>query len=131
MPHVWQKIFDEVLKWHKETFEEDKCTFESQLLKLEEELKELETATEDGVDAFLEETVDVLIVSYVLDKRYNSQIGATVFANIEYDIQSHAPEMYAKIEQLVHEKLEINKKRIWVFENGKYHHVEVITDVVQ
>lgn len=131
MSHIWQKVFDEVLQWHKATFEESKCTFASQLLKLEEELRELENATIDGVDAFLEETVDVLIVSYVLHHRYKSEIGRTVFAYIEADVQMHCPEMYSKIEQLVREKLEINKRRMWVFENGKYHHVEEITNVVQ
>lgn len=131
MSHIWQKVFDEVLQWHKATFEESKCTFASQLLKLEEELRELENATIDGVDAFLEETVDVLIVSYVLHHRYKSEIGRTVFANIETDVQTHCPEMYSKIEQLVREKLEVNKRRMWVFENGKYHHVEEITNVIQ
>ena len=39
MEHIWKEILDSAVHWHMDTFKE--CTFESQLVKLEEELNEL------------------------------------------------------------------------------------------
>ena len=130
--HIWQKVLNECVEWHIDTFEEDKCTFESQLLKLEEEIREASEAALEGVDEYIEELVDVLIVSYVLSVRYKSELGAYVFTTVHSEIQSKCPQYYNKIEKAIENKLERNKRRTWIFIDGKYHHTkENTTNVIQ
>lgn len=132
MEHIWKKILDNAVRWHIDTFKE--CTFESQLVKLEEELNELKDVVEiegEGVDRYVEEVVDVLIVSYVLAIRFNSEVGGFVFSEMEHNLISEYPKLAKRVKKALEDKMKINRNRIWVFENGKYHHVEVATNVVQ
>ena len=132
MKHIWKEILDNAVHWHMDTFKE--CTLESQLVQLEEELNELKDVIEtegEGVDRYVEEVVDVLIVSYVLAIRFNSEVGGFVFSEMEYNLISEYPQLAKKVKKALENKMNINKNRTWVFENGKYHHVEVATNVVQ
>ena len=132
MEHIWKEILDSAVHWHMDTFKE--CTFESQLVKLEEELNELKDVIEaegEGVDRYIEEVVDVLIVSYVLAIRFNSELGGFVFSEMEHNLISEYPVLAKRVKKALEDKMEINRNRIWVFENGKYHHVEVATNAVQ
>lgn len=133
MAHIWNEVLDDCLKWHRETFSEDKCSHESQLLKLNEELKEMREALEKekSFDNYIKEVVDVLIVSYVLSVRYEDEVGAFVFSEVEKNITLHWPELKPKIRDAIKEKLEVNKKRFWIFEDGKYHHMEEVKNALQ
>ena len=98
-------MIEEIVEWHKKTFPD--ATFESQILKLEEELFEYNKSYDE------EELADVLIVSIVLAKRFKSQIGYDIFAYY-YD---------KCCDELIIEKMKINKKRTWHKVNGVYRHV--------
>lgn len=109
-------IDDEILEWHKKTF--PKADIKSQLLKLDEELKEVVDAHKNGeTEKAYDELADVYIVSLVLEKRFNSTIGA-YFIGL---LQEHpAPELMKRVKN----KMKINKKRTWHEENGVYRHDE-------
>lgn len=130
MRHIWYDVLNEILEWHKETFAEDKCTHASQLLKLDEEMREMREEVAKG-HSYSEEVVDVLIVSYVLSKRYNCEVGSFVFSTIEGMIRDQFPELYPLINSDLRKKLKVNKSRFWIFKDGKYHHVEEISNAVQ
>ena len=104
----------DIVAWHKKTFPD--CTIESQLLKLDEEIKEVVASRKEGriADTY-EEIADVYIVSVVLAKRYKSAIGK-YFVNLvkEYPV----PNLPVRVEK----KMEINKKRVWVKIRGVYRH---------
>lgn len=103
----------DIVAWHTKTFPD--CTFESQLLKLDEEIKEVVASKLEGRIATYEEIADVYIVSVVLAKRYKSAIGKYFVSLVqEYPV----PNLAVRVEK----KMEINKKRVWVKIKGVYRH---------
>lgn len=114
------KLIEEIVSWHKKIFPE--ATEESQVLKLDEELKELKKASIDGdMNQVKNESIDVVIVSSVLKDRYSNAIGDVVFSSIMDKISSVAD--FNEVVVALENKLEINKKRKWTFENGVYRHI--------
>ena len=105
-----------IVAWHKKTFPD--CTYESQLAKLDEELKEVVKAQRNRlIEQSYDELADVYIVSTVLKERFNSIIG-TYFIGLfnEYP----APELSKRVDR----KMDINQKRTWKKVNGVYKHKE-------
>jgi hypothetical protein len=109
-------IDDEILEWHEKTF--PKADIKSQLLKLDEELKEVVDAQRNGEkEKSYDELADVYIVSLVLEKRFKSTIGAYFIGLLQ---EYPAPESMKRVKN----KMKINKKRTWHEENGVYRHDE-------
>ena len=109
-------IDEEIVEWHKKTF--PLCTFGSQLEKLDEEIKELCEAIRNGAkNHAAKESADVYIVSLVLLKRFNSHIGSYFLGLFDEYPVPH-------LEDEVRKKMEINKKRVWIFKDGVYRHEE-------
>ena len=107
-----------IVDWHKKTFPD--CTYESQLAKLDEELKEVVEAQRNGEkEKSYDEVADVYIVSTVLKERFNSTIGKHFIGLLnEYP----APELSKRVDR----KMDINAKRTWHKVNGVYRHKEVL-----
>ena len=104
----------DIVAWHKKTFPD--CTFESQLLKLDEEIKEVIESRQHGrlADSY-DEVADLYIVATVLAKRYKSALGR-YFVGVVHEFP--VPNLQTRIDK----KMEINKKRVWVKVRGVYHH---------
>ena len=91
------------------------ATGEMQILKLEEELKEVRRA--ENTDRWLGEMADVYVVACILWERFHRQIGKMTLSWLEM-----LPE-YGKIRDEVDEKMKVNRLRQWhINENGVYHH---------
>ena len=107
---------DKIVNWHKKTFPD--CTYESQLAKLDEELKEVVDAQRNGEkEKSYNEAADVYIVSVVLFGRFKSTIGAYFIGFLE---EYQVPELSKRVDR----KMDINKKRTWQKVNGVYRHKE-------
>lgn len=107
---------DKILDWHKKTFPD--CTYESQLEKLDEELKEVVEAQRNRlIEHSYDELADVYIVSTVLKERFNSTMGAyfTLLLN-----EHPVPELSKRVDR----KMNTNQKRTWCKVNGVYRHKE-------
>lgn len=103
---------EEITVWHTRTFPE--ATAASQLLKLEEELEEWESA--GSKERQLEATADVIIVCTALTYRWNSRI-----AGIIADAFGTTPEICEKISAFVDAKMESNTHRRWkIIPDGRY-----------
>lgn len=107
-----QRIIDEIVQWHKETFPDVKKS--GQTKKLEEELTEWYKSFDKL------ELADVLICSAVLWQRFNCQIGHAIYV---YG-QKIANELLEYPSDLMSKKMVINKKRNWQKIDGVYRHVE-------
>lgn len=106
---------EDIVAWHEKTFPD--ITLGELLLKLEEELGELEDAKwKDGFE-FLEEIADVYIVSCALYFRFESYIGLHFLETFD-----STPKKIIK--DAVKDKLSKNKKRKWHKVNGIYRHKE-------
>jgi NTP pyrophosphatase (non-canonical NTP hydrolase) len=107
---------EKIVAWHKKTFPD--CTFESQLAKLDEELKEVSDAQKKGnYEQSFDELADVYIVATVLKERFNSTI-ATYFLEMEDAWQT--PSLFERVDR----KMDTNQKRTWCKVNGVYRHKE-------
>lgn len=116
------KLNKEIIQWHRETF--PNCTFESQLVKLEEELSEVVKAHNLGnMQNAYEEMADVYIVALVLAKRYKSHIGI-------YFVEALKDKDIPFFVMRIKRKMEINKRRNWVEVDGVYRHTERSEDDV-
>lgn len=107
---------DRIVKWHKETFPD--ATKESQLLKLEEEIREvLDARRKKDLSLLYEELSDVYIVCVTLDKRYDSYIGKFFLFVLD--------ELGIDVSRGVEEKMKVNCSRNWVKnEKGTYRHAD-------
>ena len=113
-----KKELAKVMIWHKKTFKD--ATVGGQLLKLEEEYKELEEAVEnENDDEIFKEIADVLIVCAGL-VRLGSIIGKV---NIEATLDKmDIKELYNTLEAL-REKMKINRARKWdKLKDGRFKH---------
>ena len=113
-----KKELAKVIIWHKKTFKD--ATVGGQLLKLEEEYKELEEAVEnENDDEIFKEIADVLIVCAGL-VRLGSIIGKV---NIEATLDKmDIKELYNTLEAL-REKMKINRARKWdKLKDGRFKH---------
>lgn len=105
-----------IIAWHKKTFPD--CTYESQLLKLDEELKEVSEAQKKGnYEHSFDELADVYIVATVLKERFNSTIGVYFIGFLEGD---PVPFLFEHVDR----KMDTNQKRTWCKVNGVYRHKE-------
>lgn len=103
-----------IADWHKETF--PKATLESQLLKEEEEIMEMDISI-SLMDGF-KELVDVFIVASALYYRFGSHLGLHTL-----DIIKERVKYNTHFIDYVNEKMELNKKRNWKeVSEGYYHH---------
>lgn len=91
-----------MIEWHKKTF--PNATLESQLLKVESELREVRE------NPSLEEWADVFISSKALYMRFGSEIGFLVNDIVKLTIPD--------IDKAVEEKMKKNRERSWV---GDHH----------
>ena len=105
-----EKIINDVTNWHRETFPE--ADAESQVRKLEEELREYYDSYDDS------ELADVLICSIALWRRFKQNIGQAVFVYASHIISA------SKANLIVGEKMKINRARNWQKIDGVYRHVE-------
>lgn len=109
-------IDKKIVNWHKKTFPD--CTYESQLAKLDEELKEVVEAQRNRlIEQSYDELADVYIVSTVLSKRFNSTIGNYFLGLLE----DYPP---TELSKRVDRKMDLNAKRTWCKVNGVYRHKE-------
>ena len=107
---------DKIVEWHTKTFPD--ATLDSQLLKLDEELKEVVDAQRNGEkEKSYDELADVYIVSVVLAKRFDSITGKYFLGLLE---EHPAQESLKRVEK----KMKINAKRKWIKKNGVYRHDE-------
>ncbi len=108
---------DKIVEWHKKTFPD--CTYESQLAKLDEELKEVSEAQKKGnYEHSFDEQADVYIVATVLKERFNSAIAKYFLA---WEDGWQTPFLFERVDR----KMELNQKRTWCKLNGVYRHKEV------
>lgn len=109
---------NDIKKWNEETFPD--ATLGGQLEKLEEEFNEFFNAKE--VKDQRKELADVFIVLGGL-RRWESKIGN----NQEISLTEQMPvEILGNLLIDIHNKMEINRKRVWKKSgNGKFHHEEV------
>lgn len=108
----------EIAKWHKATFPD--ATEESQLLKLQEEIKEFENADDD---TRFEELADIFIVCSSLIHRWNNLIGNGV-ALLLFPLNKSS-ELLKELKSAVLLKMLTNVERKWVKqEKGTYRHVK-------
>lgn len=116
------RLFDlliQIKEWHEETFPD--ATAGDQLLKLEEELEEVEQAKNSS--EVIKEFADVLIVCAGL-MRWNKAIPnlmrkhfVSKFNNFDIDYQE-------EILQALQAKFQRNKSRIWTrLPDGRYKHI--------
>lgn len=108
---------DEIVKWHEKNM--PGATLESQLLKLEEEFKEL-AACDPSSKEFGEELADVCICCMILSGRFKSVAGSYIY-NTTMD---SAPEhMQADLVKYICDKMDKNAARKWVeTKPGYYRH---------
>lgn len=107
-----EDTLENIKVWNMDTFPE--ATLGTQLLKLEEELKEHQLCKNDD----LKELADVFIVVGGL-RRFNSSIGyqfERLFSLSSQDMD--------RLLELVHKKMRINLKRNGRMLMGYYHHEE-------
>ena len=105
-----EKIINDVTNWHRETFPD--ADAESQIKKLEEELREYYDSYDDS------ELADVLICSIALWRRFKQNIGQAVF------VYAKSITSGSKANRIVGEKMRINRLRKWQKINGIYRHIE-------
>lgn len=87
-----------------------------QLLKLEEELNEVETA--ETLQEKIEEIADCIICCIGI-YRFAPQTAQFIINSIVQQNDDHIVEIYEAVEA----KWKINLGRKWEYKNGKYHHV--------
>lgn len=105
-----------VKKWNEKTFPD--ATMAGQLMKLEEELKELKEAGMDKKE-FYKELADVFIVLGGLS-RWDSLIG-NIITHLYLDNASS--NIRRKILKAIRRKMDINRKRTWTKSgDGKFQH---------
>lgn len=119
-----EKLQKDIIEWHKTTF--SLATIESQILKWQEEFRELEKA--DNYRSYLQELCDCIIVA-VAFKRFSKagEVMSDVFNKSLLPIvldekKEHWDLDNEIIERFVEVKLKINKQRKWEFINGVYKH---------
>ena len=115
-----KELQQEIITWHKSVFAD--AELESQVLKWQEEYRELEQA--DDYATFLEEYADCIIVATSF-LRYG-EIGETLNLVFMKFLESERNDWNIdkeEIEEAVERKLKINKERNW-FKNsqGIYKH---------
>lgn len=107
---------EKIVEWHKKTFPD--CTYESQLAKLDEELKEVSEAQKKGnYEHSFDELADVYIVATVLKERFNSAIAKYFLA---WEDGWQTPSLFERVDR----KMDLNSKRVWHKVNGVYRHKE-------
>jgi hypothetical protein len=103
-----------ITEWNKKTF--PKLTEKGQWLKLLEEFKEYRKA--GNFEDAIKEYADMVIVSCVLDERFNNPVGWFILSAIDEN-----DEIAKLIDEAVDEKMKINRKRKWIYKNGVYRHI--------
>ena len=123
-----EKFARDVAKWHKKAM--PNATHATQLLKLEEELDELDKAagvyikdpTRENRAEACQEVADVVLCGVVLEKRFKSKVGPAVVNGI---LEQMPWPLRHVVERYVIEKHEINKLRKWQeVKPGYYKHTE-------
>lgn len=111
-----------IAKWHEETFPD--ATLEGQVKKWNEELKDFrETNYRDA-----HEFADMFIVACGI-ARFDINLGLYYFAEIYDWLGSDIPFDVKELIDATNEKMEKNRKRVWVKSGeGHYHHENGIED---
>lgn len=109
---------ESISEWHKETF--PNATLASQLLKMHEELLELQNTDVEDTDKFTEELADCLIVASTLAGRFKSPVGNLIVSTLLPD--KNLPAVCLHIMYAINEKMEKNLKRKWKKHKGVYRH---------
>lgn len=112
-------LINDILDWHKQAF--PYATLESQIAKLEEEIKEVDDS--NNMQEFYKELSDCYIVAIAL-KRWSDYASVLAFSKIrelEKDVTWGIPDK--SFEAMIVAKLEINKKRKWGLIDGVYRHI--------
>lgn len=99
---------------HKKLF--PLANLRGQLMKLEEELNEVETA--ETLQDRIEEIADCIICCIGI-YRFAPAVARFIIKMIAIESDAYLPEIYDAVEN----KWKINLSRKWEFKNGKYHHV--------
>lgn len=108
----------DIVDWHIKTFPD--ADLPSQLMKLEEELKEFyEAIHKKDNKSIRQELADVYIVCIVLRNRYKSYVGLYILHHFFFS---------DKTMKCVYKKMDINVQRTWVKVNGVYRHKDIDTD---
>ena len=110
MSNLIQKIEE-----HKKLF--PLADLSGQLLKLEEELSEVNAA--ENLKHKIDEIADCIICSIGI-YRFAPQTAHFIIKSIMMQNDEYIPEIYDAVER----KWQINLKRKWEYKNGRYHHIE-------
>ena len=119
-----QELEQEIIQWHTATFPQ--ATLESQILKWQEEFKELEQA--NNYRSYLLELCDCIIVATAF-KRYGKagEVLSRTFNDCLLSVLDNKKENWdfdkAILTRFVKTKLEINKTRKWELIDGVYRHI--------
>ena len=109
MSNLLQKIEE-----HKKLF--PLADLSGQLMKLEEEFNEVETA--ETLKDKIEELADCIICCIGI-YRFAPKTARFIIKSILQQNDDHIPEIYDAVEN----KWKVNLNRKWEYKNGKYHHV--------
>ena len=110
---MWIFTILRIVLWNKRTF--PKLTQTSQLKKFGEEIEELLTCSSNTLP-YYEELADCYIVVYGM-LRFNIRLALELIKNCDFYNQNRK-----LVKQKIKEKMKINKKRIWRYSKGVYHH---------
>lgn len=122
-----ESIFS-IAQWHEKTFPD--ATLETQIEKFHDELNEFDDAieyTDNLHDAFVE-LADCAIVACGLCRW--GMAGANAFAKVVYlahnmrGFTDNDPDPVQLLLSAIDAKMEINRKRKWNNDHGKYQHIE-------
>lgn len=102
-----------ILLWNIKTF--PKLTKISQFKKFSEELEEM-LKCENNTKEYYEELADCYIVAYGMF-RFDFRLALYLIRTCNFYNQNRK---FTK--QKIKEKMKINKKRLWGYSNGVYHH---------
>lgn len=107
-----KETIETIIQWQRETF--PNATLEGQIEKFKDERKEWEQAEMHYEELW--EAADMFIVACGI-ARFSLRIALGYFAEVE-NISSS----YDGFDDAINEKMEINRKRQWNFNNGQYQH---------
>lgn len=107
--------FKQKVEEHKKLFPLADLT--NQVLKLEEEINEVNTA--DTLTHRIEELADCIICCIGIS-RFAPKTANFIIKSIMTQNDDFLPEIYDAVEH----KWKVNLNRKWEYKNGKYHHIE-------
>jgi hypothetical protein len=108
-----EETIKSIIEWHEHTFPD--ATLDGQIEKFNDEHKEWERAETDEDE--IQEAADMFIVCCGI-ARFSLRIALSFF-----DIVAMVSSAYAGFDDVINEKMQINRQRKWAVGKGNYQHV--------